>query len=321
MHGCANELKELLNLLPLTKESTVVFLGDYIDRGGQSKQVIDTVLELKNQCNVVTLMGNHEAMFVDFLENPGSQKGGLFICNGGSATLASYADEAGNYEFPKEHLDFIRDLKVSYEDDHHYFVHAGVPNIPLDKIDLAKHKKKMLWIRAPFLNSTYKWKKVVVHGHTPVTRVDIRNNRINLDTGCVFRRSLSAVALPGQKIYSVPRQTVERPVYLRDMRSRRVALRFEGILPVEIRIEDDVYSFETIDYSEAGLFIKPVKGNPNLPEGTELTGQIGQQDGSTVFDGKIVRNLLIDGLHHYAVQVDNMIPVDDLPLPDSFPEK
>ena len=107
IHGCVNELRALLNLLPLTPESTVVFLGDYIDRGGNSKGVIDTIIELRGHCRVVTLKGNHEAMFLDFLDHPGSARAGLFICNGGSATLASYANETGRYELPSEHVAFF----------------------------------------------------------------------------------------------------------------------------------------------------------------------------------------------------------------------
>lgn len=309
VHGCAYELRHLLNKLPLTPESTVVFLGDYIDRGGHSKDVVDTILELRKQCHVVCLMGNHEAMFLNFLENPGSERAGLFIVNGGSATLASYADDNGNYEFPEEHLRFFRELKMHYEDDHHFFVHAGVPDIPLAELDEEIHGKKMLWIRGAFLKSEYDWGKVIVHGHTPVAEVDIRVNQINVDTGCVFMRSLSAIALPGQQVFSVPRQRIVKPVYLTDAGSRRVAIRFEGVLPVEVDHEGQTFHFETLDYSEVGLYMRELESSdtPKLKDAQAIRGRIGRDTaGSVDFEGEVVRTHFKTGGIYYAVKVDQM---------------
>ena len=309
VHGCAYELRNLLNQLPLTPESTVVFLGDYIDRGGHSKDVVDTILDLRKQCNVVCLMGNHEAMFLNFLDDPGSERAGLFIVNGGSATLASYADDHGNYEFPEEHLQFFRELKMCYEDEHHFFVHAGVPDVPLYELDSNLHGKKMLWIRGPFLTSEYDWGKVIVHGHTPVTEVDIRNNQINVDTGCVFMRSLSAVALPGQQVFSVPRQRIVKPVYLTDSESRRVAIRFEGVLPVLVEHEGQSFHFETLDYSEVGLYMRELDSgeSPKLADNQLIKGRIGRDAaGSVDFEGQVVRTHYKTGGIYYAVRVAYM---------------
>jgi serine/threonine protein phosphatase 1 len=310
IHGCAYELRSLLNMLPLTPESTVVFIGDYIDRGGHSKAVVDTILELKKQCTVVCLMGNHEAMFLNFLEDPGSERAGLFIVNGGSATLASYADDNGNYAFPEEHLKFFRELKMYYEDEHHFFVHAGVPDIPLKDLDEEIHGKKMLWIRGSFLRSEYDWGKVIVHGHTPVSDVEIRPNRINVDTGCVFMRSLSAIALPGQQIYSVPRQRIVKPIYLTDAASRRVAIRFQGVLPVVVDVDGEHHRFETLDYSEAGLYMRELESGdvPQLKAGQIIHGRIGKDPAAAVlFDGQIVRTHFKAGGIYYAVKVDKMV--------------
>lgn len=314
VHGCAYELRTLLNKLPLTPETTVVFLGDYIDRGGHSKDVVDTILELREQCRVVCLMGNHEAMFLNFLDNPGSERAGLFIVNGGSATLASYADDHGNYAFPKEHLKFFRELKLSYEDEHHFFVHAGVPDVPLKDLDVAVHGKKMMWIRGPFLKSEFDWGKVIVHGHTPVPEVEIRQNRINVDTGCVFMRRLSAVALPGQQVFSVPRQRIVKPIFLTDTASRRVAIRFQGALPVVVEQDGQRYQFETIDYSEVGLYMRELGSGPSpqLKQGEGIRGRIGRDPtGSVLFDGEVVRTHKDASGVRYAVKVNAMTPVQE----------
>lgn len=316
IHGCAYELRQLLNSMPLSPESTVVFLGDYIDRGAHSKDVIETILELRSYCRVVTLMGNHEAMFLNFLEDPGSERAGLFIVNGGSATLASYADENGNYAFPESHLEFFRNLDLCFEDEHHFFVHAGVPDMPLSELDAEMHRKKLLWIRGPFLKSEFDWGKIIVHGHTPVPEVEIRRNRINVDTGCVFMRHLSAVALPGQQVFQVPRQRVIKPVYLRDGSSRRVAIRFRGALPVVVQTERGRFEFETIDYSEVGLYMRDLdkdRGQVLLP-GHQIRGRIGGRDpGSVRFVGEVVRVHEEGGAYRYAVRVVSMTPVDDRP--------
>ncbi len=309
VHGCAYELRNLLNQLPLTPDSTVVFLGDYIDRGAHSRDVVDTILELRKQCNVVCLMGNHESMFLNFLDNPGSERAGLFIVNGGSATLASYADDNGNYVFPEEHLAFFRELKMHHEDDHHFFVHAGVPDIPLSDLDDTIHGKKMLWIRGAFLKSEYDWGKVIVHGHTPVSEVDIRENQINVDTGCVFMRSLSAIALPGQQVFSVPRQRIVKPVYLHDAASRRVAIRFEGVLPVFVEHEGQIFNFETLDYSEVGLYMRELEAGdiPKLAEEQIIKGRVGKDiDSSVEFEGVVVRIHFKPGGIYYAVKVSSM---------------
>ncbi|MBT7767373.1 MAG: serine/threonine protein phosphatase, partial [Bdellovibrionales bacterium] len=91
IHGCDTELKLLLNKLPLEpNKSKIIFLGDYIDRGIESKQVIDTIMELQGMFDVVTLMGNHEEMLINFLQDPLSEEAVSFVYNGGGSTLTSY---------------------------------------------------------------------------------------------------------------------------------------------------------------------------------------------------------------------------------------
>jgi len=306
IHGCAEELRLLLNRLDLTPETTVVFLGDYVDRGPDSRAVIDTILELRETCNVITLMGNHEAMFIDFIEDPQSARAGAFVYNGGSATLASYADEHGQVELPGNHVDFLYDLPVFWESDHAFFVHAGLPEIPLSEIDPVRDKPAMLWIRRRFLASEFKWEKVVVHGHTPVSKVTIKDNRINVDTGCVFKRRLSAISLPGERIFSVPRQKKPAQVLLRDVTSRRAAVRFTGVVPVRILRRGQAFDFETVDYSEIGMYMRDLseRDTPLLEDGDRIEGLIGADQESLIeFKGTIVRCRRDDRGDHYGVRI------------------
>jgi len=306
VHGCATELRLLLNKLPLTPESTVVFLGDYVDRGPQSKEVIDTVLTLRETCNVVSLKGNHEALFMAFLRDPGSEAAGMFIYNGGSATLHSYATETGDYHIPKEHREFLENLDLFHETDDYFFVHAGCPRIPVEQFDVRKHAHDFLWARGAFLRTNYKWSKLIVHGHTPVKAVDMRPNRINIDTACVFQRTLTAVELPEKRFYSVRKQDQVRHVYLRDRSERRDAMRFKGSVPIYVHHEDEVFEFETHDYSEFGMLMRDIAHRERqvIAEGDPIQGFIGSQDHSLVdFDGEVVRVERRDDSIFYAVKV------------------
>jgi serine/threonine protein phosphatase 1 len=314
VHGCASELKTLLNKLPLHPTSTVVFLGDYIDRGPHSREVIDTILKLRAFCAVVTLTGNHEAMLQDFLHDPLSQGAGMFVYNGGGATLASYADEHGNYEIPEQHLEFFSQLKLWYETPDFFFVHAGVPDIALDQLDEKEHKKEMMWVRRSFHRSTFPWNKIIVHGHSPVPEVHFGARRINVDTGCVYEQVLTALELPSRKIYSVMRSRDDRKVHLRDFGSNRIAVRFRGAIPVYVHRGGETFEFETIDYSEFGMLMRFIAHDESgadpdrrvLATGDKIEGHIGSDTSKLLgFSGHVVR-VQIDDEHGpcYAVKIE-----------------
>lgn len=313
VHGCAVELRMLINRLPITEDTTVVFVGDYVDRGPDSKGVVDTILELADHCNVVTLMGNHEQMLLGYLEDPFSHVAGMFIYNGGSATLESYSDGHGDWHIPESHIEFFNNLRLSYETEHDFFVHAGVPDVPLEELDRREHWERMLWTRKPFLNSEYRWSKMIVHGHSRVNEVEVHENRINIDTGCVYRNQLSAIALPGHRVFSVPRQKTEpKQVVLRDQSSTRGAVRFSGRVSVLVHANGQSRAFETVDYSELGMYMREVDGFEGEPArfvvGQPVFGVIGPGDpGQVSFSGTIVRVKDEDRGLHYAVQIDNVV--------------
>ena len=306
IHGCALEFKLLLNKLPLTEKSTIVLLGDYIDRGGQSREVIDTILEIGKFCKVIPLIGNHEQMLLDFFADQHSAKGGLFIYNGGGATLASYCEYGNNYVFPKEHINFFSSLKFLHQDDDYIFVHAGLPDIPVDQINVKKYKNTLLWVREEFFKSGYDWEKFIIHGHTPVNNVETTEKRINLDTGCCYNNRLTALQLPEMKYYSVKKQTVQRHVFLKDIGSNRKSHRFHGSIPVYLYKDDTILQFETVNFSEHGLLVADVVARDNtvFKEGDSISGDIGEAlaHRTVSFEGVVVRTDISRDTVIYAIQ-------------------
>lgn len=301
VHGCADELRALLQQLPLDRDSTVVFVGDYIDRGPDSRGVVDTVLELGEMCNVVCLLGNHELMLREFLDGSDPVKVARFVYNGGSSTLASYADDQGRYAFPQEHLQFYANLKYFHVEGDYCFVHAGLP-VDLDDIDVDLHGEEMVWMRRRPSDPDPDMSKIVVHGHSTSLEVEVTPHRIGLDTACVFGRRLSAIELESRKVYSVARLAMPEPIYLHEKGGRRAAVRFEGRVPVNVPYQDTTLRFETINYSEIGILMRDIDPKPKqrLSQGDPVVGTIGPADNAVGFKGVVIR---VDGGVRYAVKI------------------
>jgi serine/threonine protein phosphatase 1 len=300
VHGCADELDELLARLPLESRCKLVFLGDLIDRGPKSRQVVERVFELSKKHEVVALRGNHEAMLLEFIENTSPRKVARFIYNGGGSTLASYADDEGTYAIPGDHVAFFRAMPLVHETEKYFFVHAGVPEIPLSKLDPQKHAEELVWMRKT--QSTFKWEKSIVHGHTRVPHVEISPTRINLDTGCVYGGSLSAMELPTHRVWSVPRKRDGEQILLHDT-TRRATVRFRGAIPV--RIEGISAELETMDYSEIGMGIR-ARGpaEVKLDVGHHVRGTVGPPDLFQIdFEGTVVRRFDAGGVPHWGLSI------------------
>lgn len=204
IHGCLTKLQKLMDLLPLDpRRDTLVFLGDYIDRGPDSKGVIDYLLELKQKvANVVFLSGNHEQMFLNYyLHNKGRE---LYLLNGGESTIISYGraglKDGRNMNVPESHLKFFTSLRISYETDDYLFVHAGLkPGVPRENQDT----EDMLWIRREFTDADEDFGKTVVFGHSSQDEPLLEEHKIGIDTGAVYGGKLTAIELPARKIYQV----------------------------------------------------------------------------------------------------------------------
>jgi serine/threonine protein phosphatase 1 len=172
------------------RPATFVFLGDYIDRGPESAGVVDYLIEMQSSPSerCIALMGNHEAFALGVME--GTTDADHWLSQGGAETLLSYCVTSAR-DLPRQHVEWMGALPLTYDDGRRFFVHAGVdPSRPLD----AQDDHDLLWIREPFLSSRRKFGRLVVHGHTPLADAapDLRENRLNLDTGAVFGGPLTA---------------------------------------------------------------------------------------------------------------------------------
>lgn len=214
IHGRTDELRRVLALvrkdaaLHRLVKPRVVFLGDYVDRGLDSRGVLDALIELQSsgEFDPVFLRGNHEDMMMS--GEAGNEMAGLeWLQNGGAETVESYGVLTGprtpNYilldfyaEFPGPHRAFVSELKLRHREAGFFFCHAGIdPTVSLD----AQDRRTLMWGNRHFLNSDDPLPEIVVHGHWTRDAVVVRSNRIGIDTGAGYLRGrLTAVALkPG----------------------------------------------------------------------------------------------------------------------------
>jgi serine/threonine protein phosphatase 1 len=216
VHGRLDLLKAMLERIKADAERcgqverrTLVFVGDYVDRGPDSKGVVETLItQPLSNFDTHFLKGNHEAILLDFLDEAWRLE--HWLLNGGEPTMRSYGvgterlarlhapaavwRNAFADALPAAHLRFFQDLKLSISFGDYLFVHAGVrPGVPLS----AQSEADLVWIRAPFLDHAGPFGKIVVHGHTPTRMPVTRENRIGIDTGAVFTGKLTALRLRG----------------------------------------------------------------------------------------------------------------------------
>lgn len=188
---------------------SLVYLGDYIDRGPASRQVIERLAgQVLAGFDAVFLKGNHDDFLLGFLDDDGPAD--MWLMNGGIATLASYgielasppADPAGLDALRRDlarrlgpaHLEFLRRLKPSHAVGDYLFVHAGVrPGVELAQQDPFD----LMWIRGDFLDWQGSFGAVVVHGHTIAPIPVFRANRIGIDTGAYSSGRLTCLVLEG----------------------------------------------------------------------------------------------------------------------------
>ncbi len=191
------------------KRAVAVYLGDYVDRGDRSRDVLDLLLhEPLREAERVHLRGNHEDFMLTFLADPGV--GELWLRNGGDATVFSYgvgmpavADRDQRYrlmrddldaKLPRDHRAFLQTLPLFHVEGDYGFVHAGIrPGRALED----QVPDDALWIRSEFLDSKADHGRCIVHGHTITPEVDVKPNRIGIDTGAYYSGKLTCLVLDG----------------------------------------------------------------------------------------------------------------------------
>jgi serine/threonine protein phosphatase 1 len=193
-------------------QAPLVHVGDLVDRGPDSAGVVDYLACVSREdARAIVLKGNHDAMFAEFLANrPGRWSSSHYLSGniGGKETLRSYGvdpdgsarrvHDAALAAVPDAHLAFIADMPLTHRAGDCLFVHAGIrPGIALEE----QTEDDLLWIRESFLLDTRDHGALVVHGHTPVRRVEHHGNRLAIDTGAAWGGPLSAVAIEGRAAF------------------------------------------------------------------------------------------------------------------------
>jgi len=185
----------------------IIHLGDYVDRGADSRGVIDFLIAArKRDARNITLAGNHDMGFLEFLDEPDG--GGLFARYGGKETAQSYGVDGKFHspdalrltwaelrcEVPGKHRAFMLDLSFSVSFGDFFFCHAGIrPGVPLNRQD----PENLIWIRNEFLDHAELHPKVIVHGHTITDEPEVLANRVNVDTGAYRSGVLTALVIDG----------------------------------------------------------------------------------------------------------------------------
>ncbi|MBR0697951.1 metallophosphoesterase family protein [Bradyrhizobium lablabi] len=219
IHGCAHLLKEMLEVIDADiarsrpHRAVEVYMGDYIDRGPDTRHTLDLLIERARRGNAVFLKGNHEAILANVARDPSRVPDWFRI--GGLQTLMSYGLSASRNPHEEEqrtlikalaaampplHRAFLDRLRLTFTCGDFFFVHAGVrPGTPLSE----QREQDLLWIRDEFLRSKKNFGKYIVHGHTPVRTAEILPNRANIDTGAYATGNLTLLSIQGSRLVAL----------------------------------------------------------------------------------------------------------------------
>ncbi len=208
IHGHSAKLKKLISLVndDFKSGDSFIFLGDYLDRGPSSFEVVEFLIGLSRTCKSVFLTGNHEDMFKRFVIKGDNYDN--YIANGGGFTIESYVKNMNDFIIPEPHTEFYNKLLPYFEGEDFIAVHAGLnPGV----VNLSDQKKyDLIWIREEFYRYPKRWDKTVIFGHTPVPYIngtdevyfDDERNIIGLDTNAMtYGFPLTCLKWPDRKIY------------------------------------------------------------------------------------------------------------------------
>jgi len=205
IHGCCRKLASLIERLPLDRDRDfLIFLGDYIDRGPESREVIEYLLKLRGEVrNAVFLLGNHEHALLEYSRTGDVDYLRTLRSIGVESTLKSYSDSPVRFLsdlsfLPSEHIRFLETLRLYFKLDGYLFIHAGtIPGEDLDHCPLDR----LLTVRERFLKYEGASNEVTVFGHTRFETPFVTPDKIGIDTGAAYGNLLTAVELPAMRFY------------------------------------------------------------------------------------------------------------------------
>lgn len=206
IHGCSTALAALIDLIVVEPDDMLVTLGDYVDRGIDSKGVLDYLIALADLCRFVPLLGNHDEMM---LHAKGGRSDFQFWLNcGGDAALDSYGSTSQIELIPAAHVRFLERCRPFFEIDTHFFVHANYkPDVPLDRQD--DHTLRWLSLR-DFVPGPHCSGKIAVLGHTPKPEVLDLGHLVCIDTGCCSGGWLTGLDVTSGKTWQVNEKGLPR---------------------------------------------------------------------------------------------------------------
>jgi len=200
IHGCATALVHLLQAINPQPEDVIVTLGDYINRGHDSKGVLDQLIALEGRCQYVPILGNHEEMLLGAREGKGDFK--FFLACGGITTLDSYGSTGRLDLIPAEHWAFLKRCRQFHETERHIFMHANYkPDVPLDQLD--GHTLRWLSLRDYVPDRLHCSGKEAILGHTPQSEVLNLGVLKCIDTGCCTGGWLTALEVETGQVWQV----------------------------------------------------------------------------------------------------------------------
>lgn len=202
IHGCLKSIEALWKSIASFTDAKFIFVGDYIDRGPDSKGVIDFLIDIQSEFDCIFLRGNHEQMLLDAIDHGSMDH---WLINGGESTLFSYGSDLRISNIPESHLNFIRKTKLYFNTENYFFSHAGAPpGMTIENcIESPDVHDYFLWGREHLNALDTSWEKTVVFGHTPRAFPIRKPKMLGIDTGCVYNEigygKLTAVLLPEEK--------------------------------------------------------------------------------------------------------------------------
>lgn len=215
IHGCFDECQILVEqLIENHPDRELIFLGDYVDRGPDSKDVLAYLYELEAHRSCVFLRGNHDQFMLDVYDGVGDW-GEVWRNNGAMSTLNSYgimgySPRAMGQYIPAEHIDFLRRTKIYHETDEFFFVHGGIhPYLTVAQAKIGMTNMGFMWQREHMYAKDRVWEKTVVCGHTIIDDPVIKDNLIAIDTGAYIsyigrgQGHLTAILLPEREVIQV----------------------------------------------------------------------------------------------------------------------